>query len=85
MMRSLRRLYLALLLALPLAGCSSGGECDTCKTDADCKGGLVCRNFTDPSGNVVGGKRCGSGVGATTCRALVRPQNATYVRPAATE
>jgi hypothetical protein len=84
MMRPLRRLYLALLLALPLAGCSSGGECDTCSTDKDCKGGLVCSNFTDPSGNVVG-KRCGSGVGATTCRASVRPRNASAVRPAATE
>jgi hypothetical protein len=67
MMRSRWRLCLALLLALPLSGCSSGGECDTCKVDTDCKGGLVCVNFLDGSGNVVG-KRCGSGVGATTCR-----------------
>jgi hypothetical protein len=68
MMRSRWRLCLALLLALPLSGCSSGGECDPCKVDTDCKGGLLCVNFQDPNtGNVVG-KRCGSGVGATTCR-----------------
>ena len=35
--------------------------------DSDCKGGLVCVNFLDDNGNIVG-KRCGSGVGATTCR-----------------
>jgi len=27
----------------------------------------VCVNFLDDNGNIVG-KRCGSGVGATTCR-----------------
>jgi hypothetical protein len=55
------------LAALSLAGCSKGNECDTCEQDTDCKGGLVCVNFLDENGNVVG-RRCGSGVGATTCR-----------------
>jgi hypothetical protein len=67
MMRRFCRLCLVLLLAQPLASCSSGGECDTCTQDSDCKGGLFCRNFLDSSGNVVG-KRCGSGVGSTVCR-----------------
>ena len=62
------RWLLCLVLAtLPLAGCSKGNECDTCEQDTDCKGGLVCVNFLDENGNVVG-RRCGSGVGATTCR-----------------
>lgn len=58
--RSLWLLLVALALALP--GCTSGGECDTCNQDSDCKGGLVCSSFSD------GSKRCGSGLGATTCR-----------------
>jgi hypothetical protein len=54
---------LLLLLGLPFAGCgSSGGECDSCSSDDDCKGGLVCSTFND------GSKRCGSGQGATSCR-----------------
>jgi hypothetical protein len=68
MMRPRWRFCLALLLALPLAGCSSGGACDTCNADADCKSGLLCVNFQDPTTGSVVGKRCGSGVGATTCR-----------------
>ena len=50
------------LAVLPLAGCSSGGECDTCTADADCKSGLFCSKFSD------GSSRCGSGMAATTCR-----------------
>ncbi len=67
MMRSGWWFCLALLLVLPLAGCSSGGECDTCNADTDCKGGLLCVNFQDSTGKTVG-KRCGSGVGLSTCR-----------------
>lgn len=55
------------LLALPLAGCSGGEECDKCDSDDDCKSGFVCSNFLDSSGKVVE-KRCGSGIGATQCR-----------------
>ena len=50
------------LAALALCGCTKGDECDKCSTDSDCKEGLVCSNFND------GSRRCGSGVGATTCR-----------------
>lgn len=50
------------LTALPLLACTSGGECDRCSDDTDCKDGLVCSTFDDES------RRCGSGVGATTCR-----------------
>ena len=48
--------------ALPILGCSNGGECDKCSVDADCKAGLVCSTFSDES------KRCGSGKGETQCR-----------------
>ena len=58
----LGRLVLALVLALPLAGCSDGDECDTCTTDADCQADFVCSTFSD------GSQRCGSGVGASSCR-----------------
>ena len=68
MIQSRWQLCLAVLLALPVFGCSSGGQCDTCKADTDCKGGLVCVNFQDPSTGSVVGKRCGSGLGVTTCR-----------------
>jgi hypothetical protein len=61
-MRRTRWLALLVLALVPLAGCSKGGECDTCGSDDDCQGGLVCVTFND------GSKRCGSGVGATTCR-----------------
>ena len=59
--------FLVFLLALPMAGCTSGDECDTCQTDEDCRDGLVCRNFLDEAGNVVD-QRCGSGIGRTQCR-----------------
>lgn len=64
MLRSGRTLLLALLvaLALPLSACSKNDECDTCETDEDCKEGFVCSTFSD------GSKRCGSGLGATSCR-----------------
>ena len=66
-MRRSRWLLCLFLAALPSLACTKGNECDTCSQDSDCKGGLVCVNFLDENGNVVG-KRCGSGVGATTCR-----------------
>jgi hypothetical protein len=54
-------LALAVLAALPFAGC--GKECDTCENDTDCSSeGLLCVRFDD------GSRRCGSGDGATTCR-----------------
>lgn len=56
-------LALALLSALPAAGCrSSGEECDACSSDNDCQLPFVCRRFSDDS------MRCASGVGATSCR-----------------
>jgi hypothetical protein len=55
-------LVLTLLLALPLAACNSGDECDTCSSDDDCQTGFVCSTFSD------GSTRCGTGVGASTCR-----------------
>jgi len=67
-MRRSRWLMCMVLAALPLVvACTKGNECDDCSQDSDCKGGLVCVNFLDENGNIVG-KRCGSGVGATTCR-----------------
>jgi hypothetical protein len=55
-------LLLILLLVLPWLGCTKGQECDRCSSDDDCKSGSVCTTFSD------GSKRCGTGVGATTCR-----------------
>lgn len=56
-------LLLLLLLTLPMSSCrSTGEECDACSSDGDCKAGLACSTFTD------GSKRCGSGMGATSCR-----------------
>jgi hypothetical protein len=47
--------------ALSVLGC--GKECDKCQSDADCTAeGLVCVKFSN------GDQRCGSGLGATTCR-----------------
>jgi hypothetical protein len=57
-----RFFLLMILLALPLAACNSGDECDTCSSDDDCQTGLVCSRFSD------GSMRCGTGVGASTCR-----------------
>jgi len=56
------RLLFALLLAFPLVACSSGDECDTCTSDDDCQAGFICTAFSD------GSQRCGSGVGASSCR-----------------
>ena len=61
-MRRSRWLLLACLAVLPFTGCNNGSECDRCNEDSDCKQGFVCSAFAD------GSKRCGSGVGATTCR-----------------
>jgi hypothetical protein len=61
-MRRSRFFLLLAFAALPVLGCSSGDECDTCSTDEDCKDGFVCSSFED------GSSRCGSGLGVTTCR-----------------
>jgi hypothetical protein len=54
---------LLVLLTLPLGSCgSSGDECAKCSSDDDCTSGLVCSKFSD------GSQRCGTGVGATSCR-----------------
>lgn len=68
-MKRTARAFLAFLLlaSIPLASCTKGDECDVCESDGDCQDGFVCVNFLDGGGNVVG-KRCGSGVGASTCR-----------------
>ena len=56
-------LLLLVLMALPIGSCgSSGGECDSCSSDGDCKSGLVCAKFSD------GSQRCASGAGTTQCR-----------------
>jgi hypothetical protein len=69
MTRRCRLSALLLLVALPLVGCSrQGEECDTCTSDDDCNGGLVCTTFSD------GSHRCGSGVGSTTCRTMSQPR-----------
>jgi hypothetical protein len=61
-------LLLCLLVpAVPLVGCSDGEECDECQTDADCVAPLVCVGFNHENGESAG-RRCGSGVGASTCR-----------------
>ena len=56
------RLLILLLFAIPLAGCNSGDECETCSSDDDCQTGFVCSTFSD------GSQRCGSGVGSSSCR-----------------
>ena len=66
-LRSSWLLALVLAGAFALPGCSDGDECDLCESEADCKEGLVCVNFLDEDGNL-DSRRCGSGVGATTCR-----------------
>ena len=58
----LSRLLLLVLLVTPLLSCTKGNECDTCGSDSDCKEGFFCTAFND------GSQRCGSGIGATTCR-----------------
>lgn len=46
--------------------CSQLGQaCDLCTRDPECAAGLFCVQFND------GSQRCGSGVGATTCRVSV--------------
>jgi len=57
-----RLLATLVLLALPVAGCNSGDECETCTSDDDCQTGFVCSTFSD------GSQRCGSGVGSSSCR-----------------
>ena len=62
MRRRASLLLVVTLLALPWVGCTKGNECDQCNSDEDCKQGFICNSFSD------GSKRCGSGIGATTCR-----------------
>ncbi len=62
LLRFLPALGLLVLMVLSIAGCSNGGECDTCKLDTDCNSGFVCSTFDD------GSRRCGSGTGASQCR-----------------
>jgi hypothetical protein len=57
-----RLLAILAVLALPIAGCDSGDECDTCSNDEDCQAGFVCSTFSD------GSQRCGSGLGSSNCR-----------------
>jgi hypothetical protein len=58
----LRRL-LALLLTASALGCTKGNECSACRSDSDCKKGLVCSEFNDQQ------KRCGIGqLPGTSCR-----------------
>jgi hypothetical protein len=62
MRKRIRTWGLILALALPMSSCgASGGECDSCSSDDDCTGGLVCSTFDD------GSKRCGTGMG-TSCK-----------------
>jgi hypothetical protein len=61
-MRRTRLFLILALAALPILGCTKGDECDTCSADGDCKDGFFCVTFSDES------RRCGSGVGASTCR-----------------
>ncbi len=61
-MRRSRWLMLLVLAVMPFASCTKGNECDRCSSDQDCKDGFFCSSFDD------GSKRCGSGLGATTCR-----------------
>ncbi len=67
MTRSRWLLCLVLAVGVPLVGCSEGEECDVCEVDADCKEGFMCVNFLDDEGGI-DSRRCGSGIGATTCR-----------------
>ena len=60
--RAGRLLATLVLLALPVVGCNSGDECETCTSDDDCQTGFVCSTFSD------GSQRCGSGVGSSSCR-----------------
>ena len=63
MKKRLRIWGVLLALALPVGSCgTSGGECDTCSSDDDCTGGLICSTFSD------GSRRCGSGQGETSCK-----------------
>ena len=63
-MRRSRWLLAAVLVLLPIASCTRGQLCDRCESDEDCtdESAPVCTDFSD------GSRRCGSGVGASTCR-----------------
>ena len=51
-MRSSRWMLLLLLAAMPLAGCSKGGECDACTNVDDCEAGLSCQQFVLDNGDL---------------------------------
>jgi hypothetical protein len=59
-------LCILFLLALPVAGCGNGDECDTCTSDSDCNAELVCSSFSD------GSQRCGGGVQGQETECKVR-------------
>jgi hypothetical protein len=61
-MRRSRWLIAVVLALMPLASCTQGDECDRCETDEDCQEGFLCSDFSD------GSRRCGTGVGGSTCR-----------------
>jgi len=63
-MRRSRWLLTVVLVLLPIVSCTRGQGCDRCESDDDCRDETapVCTAFSD------GSRRCGSGVGASTCR-----------------
>ena len=63
-MRRSRWLLAVVLVLMPIVSCTRGQGCDRCESDEDCQdeAARVCTDFSD------GSRRCGSGVGGTTCR-----------------
>lgn len=57
-------LLAVVLFLMPIVSCTRGDACDLCESDEDCQdeAAPVCTDFSD------GSRRCGSGVGGTTCR-----------------
>ena len=64
-MRSRWMLVLLLAAALPFAGCSKGGECDSCSNVDDCESGLTCQQFVLENGDLR--NLCGD-ASTQTCR-----------------
>jgi hypothetical protein len=50
-MAHFRRSALAAFVALTLAGCSKGKECDVCGDISDCESGLTCERFRLDNGS----------------------------------